>query len=208
MFRVRLKKARPVLQRPERIVLASASPRRLELLASAGYTPEVRACSIAEPEVRPEYVPIDLWPMMLAFLKARNVQASLRDPRATVIGADTIVVLHDEILGKPKDVRHARAMLEGLSGKRHDVITGLAVLRGTQQRLTRAISVCKIKRLRAEWLDDYLHSGHWRGKAGAYGIQDDRREEFVTLVSGEWSNVVGLPMKLLAAELQSLRNED
>jgi septum formation protein len=83
------------------------------------------------------------------------------------------------------------------------VITGVAILRGSEVRLARAISTCRIKKLSRVWLEEYLDSNRWQGKAGAYGLQD-KGDPFVTLLDGEWSNVVGLPLGLLAAEIRSL----
>lgn len=189
------------------IVLASASPRRAELLGRAGYMFTVRVSPVEEPEERPESVPIDMWPMVLAYIKAQAVQRSLEGVAApggrvpVVLGADTIVVLGETILNKPRDKAHARRMLHALSGKKHRVITGVAMLQGGTHRLARAESVCRLKRLSRDFMKRYLQSELWRGKAGAYGIQDDT-DPFVTLVEGEWSNVVGLPMELLARELR------
>lgn len=186
-----------------RLILASASPRRAELLARAGYRFKTMPSPVEEPARRLRTIPLELWPTALAFLKAYAVQQQLGDPRATILGADTIVLLDGKVLGKPRDRRHARQMLRTLSGRRHQVITGLALLRGPVHRFSRAVSVCRIRTLTAGWLETYLDSGLWRGKAGAYGIQD-HDDPWVSLVRGEWSNVVGLPMELLARELAAL----
>jgi septum formation protein len=191
------------MSRKSSMILASASPRRLELLRSAGYRPKVCVSPVEEPEVRPGFIPIDVWPMLLAYIKAHHVQKHLKDARSVVVGADTIVVLDEAILGKPKSRMHARKMLTMLSGRKHQVITGLAILRGGEVRLARAISTCRIKKLSRVWLEEYLDSNRWEGKAGAYGLQD-KGDPFVTLLEGEWSNVVGLPLGLLAAEIGSL----
>jgi len=183
-----------------RLVLASASPRRAALLAEAGYTFDVVISPVEEPARRPGSIPLERWPTALAYIKARSVQLQIGGA-ATIIGADTIVVLDGAILGKPRDRAHARRMLQRLSGTEHQVITGLAILRGTQCRLSRAVSTCRIRRLSPAFLRQYLDSGLWKGKAGAYGIQD-HDDPWVSLVDGEWSNVVGLPMKLLAREME------
>lgn len=194
-----------VTARHPKLILASASPRRLELLTAAGYHVQVRPCPIEEPATRPDFIPIDLWPMALAYIKAHHVQLALRNADATILGADTIVVLGGQILGKPTNAAHARQMLTQLSGRQHQVITGLALLRGQHHRLCRAVSICKIKKLSPAWINTYLRSNLWQGKAGAYGIQDEATgDPFVTLLSGEWSNVVGLPLCLLKTELCAL----
>ena len=186
-----------------KLILASASPRRLELLQRAGYRPTVCVSPVEEPERRPAFIPIDVWPMLLAYIKAHHVQLAGKNKNALIVAADTIVVLDGQILGKPKSRTHAGKMLRHLSGRKHQVITGLAILRGGDLRLARAVSTCKIKKLSPTWLRGYLDSKRWQGKAGAYGLQD-HGDPFVTLLAGEWSNVVGLPLKLLAAELRSL----
>jgi len=185
------------------LILASASPRRAELLRAAGYKFRVQPSPLAEPERCPSRVPIPLWPAALAYFKARTVARLVADPSAIVLGADTIVVLDGRILNKPRDQRHAAQMLRRLSGRRHAVITGLALIRGTEETIATATSICRVRKLTATDIRSYLKSGLWRGKAGAYGIQD-RHDPFVTLVSGEWSNVVGLPMELLKGQLTAL----
>jgi septum formation protein len=97
-------------------------------------------------------------------------------------------------------------MLSQLSGKRHRVLTGLTLIGNNQRRMAVAESVLQMRRLSQSDLDTYLDSQLWRGKAGAYGIQDERsgHDPFVRLISGEWSNVVGLPLKLLKSQIASL----
>jgi len=198
-----------MIPQPPSFILASASPRRAELLRAAGYRFRVLASPVDEPRRRPRDIPLDLWPTALAFIKAYGV--AQMHPRATVLGADTIVLLDGKVLGKPRHRSDARAMLQRLSGRRHEVITGLALIcrgavGGTEDgtvRLSRAVSICRIRKLRPAWLETYLDTGLWRGKAGSYGIQD-HDDPWVKLIRGEFSNVVGLPLELLAHELTSL----
>ncbi len=182
------------------LVLASASPRRAELLRRAGYTFLVMPSETPEPEQKPAVVPVEIWPAVLALIKARDVAA--RRPDAITLGADTIVEYRGNIINKPRDQVHAREILMALSDTTHRVITGIALLCGEHLRFASAISVCRMARLSADFLAEYLRSGQWRGRAGAYGIQD--LDTQVSLVSGEWSNVVGLPMELLRSELLSM----
>jgi septum formation protein len=199
-----------MIPQPPSFILASASPRRAELLRTAGYRFRVLPSPVEEPRRRPRDIPLELWPTALAFIKAYGVAQS--HPRATVLGADTIVLLDGKVLGKPRHRADARAMLQRLSGRRHEVITGLALIRGGgaagdghsyQVRLSRAVSICRIRKLRPAWLEAYLDTGLWRGKAGSYGIQD-HNDPWVQLLRGEFSNVVGLPLELLAHELHIL----
>lgn len=186
----------------DELILASASPRRRELLAEAGYAFKVLSSPVEEPTRCPAGIPLAMWPVCLAYAKAKAVQRHHRLNHATIIGADTIVILGHQILGKPKNRAHARRMLSALSGKKHEVITGLALLRGDEERVLKAVSICRMKKLSERELKAYLDSGLWKGKAGAYGIQDE--DPFVSLISGEWSNVVGLPVALLKRELAKL----
>jgi septum formation protein len=185
------------------LILASASPRRAELLKEAGYRFTVKPSPIEEPERRPRSIPIPLWPAALAYIKARAVADHAADRSAIVVGADTIVVLDDKILNKARDRKHAAQMLRSLSGRRHAVLTGIALLHGQHVVAATAVAICRVKKLSQHELTAYLDSNLWQGKAGAYGIQDDH-DPFVTLVSGEWSTVVGLPMGLLGRELGAL----
>jgi len=136
-------------------------------------------------------------------MKAFAVQQALADPAALVLGADTIVVMDGRIMNKPRDRTHARQMLQRLSGHTHQVITGMALLRGSEHRFSRGIATCRVRKLSERFLKNYLDSNLWRGKAGAYGIQD-HDDPWVQLIEGEWSTVVGLPLELLQAEISGL----
>ncbi len=177
------------LDRPA-LILASASPRRAQLLKDAGYTFLVRPSPLEEPAA-------------LAYIKARSVADQIAYSNTIVLGADTVVVLGNKILNKPRDRKHAAQMLRGLSGRRHVVLTGIALLHGPHIISATAAAICRVKKLTTAELNAYLDSNLWQGKAGAYGIQDDH-DPFVTLISGEWSTVVGLPMRLLQRQLGAL----
>lgn len=184
---------------PKPFILASASPRRAELLRQAGYTFKVKISPVDEPSKRPPSIPLELWPSALAFIKAYSV--AQHHPKSLVLGADTIVVLNNKILGKPQDRAHARTMLRQLSGHRHQVITGIALIRGEQIRINRSVALCYIRKLPEAWLESYLDSNLWQGKAGSYGIQD-HTDPWVRLLKGEFSTVVGLPLSLVTRELK------
>jgi septum formation protein len=190
------------LDRPA-LILASASPRRAQLLKDAGYTFLVRPSPLEEPRRRPRSIPIAMWPAALAYIKARSVADQIAYSNTIVLGADTVVVLGNKILNKPRDRKHAAQMLRGLSGRRHVVLTGIALLHGPHIISATAAAICRVKKLTTAELNAYLDSNLWQGKAGAYGIQDDH-DPFVTLISGEWSTVVGLPMRLLQRQLGAL----
>lgn len=172
------------------VVLASGSPRRRELLGQMG---------IEEFEVLPargeETAPAGLAPealvARLALQKAREV-AALR-PEATVIGADTVVALEGRVLGKPADEAQAREILSALSGRRHQVYTGMAVLSGGREFTHVECTEVEFRPLTAEEIAAYVATGDPMDKAGAYGIQG-RACVFIRGIRGDYYNVVGLPV--------------
>jgi septum formation protein len=176
------------------LVLASASPRRRELLASRGLRFEVIPADVSE-EVRPGESPRTLVER-LAAEKALAVRARLPGlPRRFVLGSDTVVVLGEEILGKTRDPAHAVELLSRLAGRTHTVWTGVAVA-VTGDGATRVCSVASAVTLRAatrEELRAYVASGEPLDKAGAYALQGEGRR-FVSRVEGSESNVIGLPL--------------
>lgn len=187
-----------------RIVLASASPRRRELLAAAGVPFEVRPADI--PEELDEF-PGDARAaaLELASRKARAV-AALQAPGTLVIGSDTVVAVPEagslRLLGKPADEAEARAMLAGLSGSRHQVLTGVSVCAagGGEERDVERTYVTMRPITTAE-VDAYVASGEWRGKAGGYAIQENADAFVTALEEGGFDNVVGLPVALTLALL-------
>jgi len=197
------------------LILASASPRRAQLLREAGMQFSIIVSPAHEPERKPAAIPTALWPMCLAYLKATAVQRKLETRNlkletTTILAADTIVVAgtppHERILNKARDRAHARRMLQALQGQTHRVITGICLLQGDRIRLASAEAVCRIRKMSRAWLENYLDSGLWQGKAGAYGIQDGH-DPFVQLVRGDFSTVVGLPMPLVQSELASFQRD-
>ncbi len=187
------------------LILASASPRRAELMHAAGYHFRVAKSTLHEPARRPESVPIRVWPVCLALRKAQSV-ARVQPANSIIIGADTIVVHDRRIINKASTRRHAEIILRSLSSTTHEVITGLVVLCGDECRMESVVSICRMKRLSERQLQNYLDSNLWRGKAGAYGIQDAPQDPFVALISGEHSNVMGLPLATLQRMIRSLKN--
>jgi len=179
------------------LVLASASPRRAELLREYGYTFEV----IEPPLEEPARLSDGLSPVQLAealsFFKARSVAENLSC--GWVVGADTIATLHGEVFGKPRDRNDARRILQSISGTSHQVVTGISLVQaGGDRRLIRHdVTRVVMRSLSDRELEDYLDSNEWLGKAGAYGIQD-HGDAFVERIEGSFTNVVGLPMELLA----------
>ena len=171
------------------LVLASASPRRIELLARIGVTPgRVSPTDINEtPKAR------ELPRQLAARLSLAKAEAAA-DPQALVLAADTVVGVGRRILGKPADEAEARRFLELLSGRRHQVHTGVA-LRQPDGRVTRRLvtTILAFQRLTDQQIAAYVAGGEWQGKAGGYAIQG-QAEMFVRFLSGSHSNVVGLPL--------------
>lgn len=175
-----------------RLILASESPRRRQLLEEAGYVFDVEPAGVDEQAIPPRLLPSEA-ALHLARQKADIVSA--RHPDAVVLGADTVVAFGDQLIGKPRDAADALRMLRLLSGTTHIVITGIAVRRGSTGHAaeTRVMSAVRVRVLTAREIDDYIASGEWQGKAGGYGIQDP--DPFVTRMTGSHSNIVGLPME-------------
>jgi len=184
-----------------RLVLASASPRRRELLAQAGFVFEVLAADIDETQ-RVGETPVE-YVRRLALEKAQAVAALVGD--AVVIGADTTVVLDGEVLGKPVDVADAGRMLRRLSGRTHQVHTGIAVGRGEVWRPHVETTDVTFRAIKEEELAVYLASGDALDKAGAYGIQG-YAARWIPRIEGDYFNVVGLPVAALVRLLADIGN--
>jgi septum formation protein len=183
----------------ERLILASRSPRRRELLAEAGYALEVipaaqtAECGVCSGENPEQMV------ARLARQKAADVAG--RVSSGLILGCDTVAECGGQILGKPADATQARQMLRLLRGREHRVLTGICLWRKPRPGPLVRVAVT---RLRMDPLDDeqierYLASGDWEGKAGAFGYQD--RLGWIHVLEGSESNVVGLPLELLAEML-------
>jgi septum formation protein len=174
------------------LVLASASPRRRDLLAQIGIAPAViEAAADIDESAQPGESPRAL-AARLAEAKARAVAAN--HPGGYVLGADTVVACGRRILPKPADEAAARASLVLLSGRRHVVHGGVALISPDGSVRTRVVATSvAFKRLQADEIAGYLASGEWRDKAGGYAIQG-RAARFVKAISGSYPNVVGLPL--------------
>jgi len=187
-----------------RIILASASPRRRELLAQLGVAFDVVPSPFAELERKPPGVAPEAWTQALAYFKARAVAEQHTD--RWVLGADTIVVCDGRVLGKAATEAEAREMLELQARCESRVITGVCLVRlGVRSERLGGSDTTRV------WMHDdatvreaYLAGGDWQGKAGAYGLQDVG-DRLVARVEGSPSNVVGLPLELVARLLRSAR---
>ena len=172
-----------------RLILGSASPRRRELLAQIGVVPdEIRAADIDETPRKNE-LPRP-YAGRLAVEKAQAVDAGADD---LVLAADTVVAVGRRILGKPADTDEAAQFLTLLSGRRHKVITGIALRHGTRLWSRQVETAVKFKRLSDAELSAYLRSDEWEGKAGGYAIQG-LAAAFIPWIGGSYTSVVGLPL--------------
>jgi septum formation protein len=187
------------------IILASRSPRRRELLKDAGYNfTVIPPAEDVECGVCSEFGPAGLV-ADLAYRKAAAVRKTLKSESSTlVLAADTVAECDGFILGKPRDEHDARTMLTQLGGREHRVLTGVCLWRLDSDVPLIRVAVTKLcmDKLTDAQLDEYIASGQWEGKAGSFGYQD--RLGWVHIVEGSESNVVGLPMELLAEMLAEL----
>jgi septum formation protein len=175
------------------LILASASPRRADLLTSAGFDFTVRPVDIDERVLDGEDP--ERYVLRLAREKA-SAAAGLAGPGDIVLAADTSVVVKGEILGKPRDDDDARRMLELLSGRAHEVLTGVALRRGRREVSAAASTRVHFFPMSPEEMTWYVASGEPRDKAGAYAVQG-LASRFVERIDGSYANVVGLPVALV-----------
>ena len=196
-----------------RLILASASPRRAELLRSAGYTFEVVVADVDE-SIRPGEAPSTYVRRLaadksMAALKGCATATAIEGAQAfrpadvVVLGADTTVVVDGEILGKPGDDEEGHAMLRRLSGRTHQVLTGVSLRQGAYEAGRVETTLVTFRALTDEDMAWYVASGEGRDKAGGYAIQG-LASRFVPAIAGSYSNVVGLPVACVDELLRSL----
>lgn len=188
-----------------RLILASKSPRRAEILRNAGIAFEVHAAHVNE--ARRPRESAQAYVRRLAAAKAHVAveRVKRKKQHAIVIGADTVVLAQGKILGKPADVKEARRMLRLLSGRTHQVLTGLAIVPVPHGRALHHVETTRVKfaKLSNAEIDDYIATGEPFDKAGAYGIQAIGGR-FVTAIEGCYFNVMGLPLSRLWSILEEL----
>ncbi|MBQ4408068.1 MAG: septum formation protein Maf [Bacteroidales bacterium] len=183
-----------------KIILASGSPRRRELMTMLGINFTVK--TKPTDEVYPDGTPSDKVSEFLAKLKAEAfLEESLSDPNLIVIAADTTVVIDDEILGKPKDRADAIAMLQKLSGKRHTVYTGVCILKEGQFHSFTAQTDVWFRKMAEEEIVFYVDNYKPFDKAGAYAVQEWIGAAAISRMEGSYYNVVGLPTQMLYVKL-------
>ncbi len=182
----------------KKIILASSSPRRRELMATAGLEFEVIVKEVDE-SIAEGTAPVDA-----AKITAKKKALAVADgyPDCIVIGADTIVVANEKILGKPADEADAYAMLKMLSGIEHEVITGVCIVCGEKTENFAVVSKVKFYELTGEEIETYVATGEPMDKAGAYGIQG-KGCTLVEKIEGDYFNIVGLPVAELVRKIRN-----
>ncbi len=184
------------------LILASKSPRRRELLALYTENFIIEASDANEPEFSGgdvgEYV------KNLARIKARSI--AKHHPNDTVIGADTVVEFSGAVLGKPRDIAHAKEMLTAVSGGLQHVFTGVCIIKNGEEICDAVSTEVVFRQLSETEIDEYIATGECLDKAGAYGIQGGANE-FVSAICGDYFNVVGLPMKRTCEILDSIKQK-
>lgn len=185
----------------KKIILASGSPRRKEILQNIDLDFTVVTSEADENSVSAVGIPHELYVQELAMLKASAVAKEIND--SIIIGADTVVCLDDLILTKPKDENDAFNMLKALSGKTHKVLTGICVMDSTDMKCVCKTEVSEVvfSELSEDFIRKYIKTGEPMDKAGSYAIQG-KGALFVEKILGDYLNIVGLPLKLLADVLK------
>ncbi len=189
------------------LILASSSPQRAQLLRDADYAFQITPPPMDEPNDMGASVPPESQAEALSFFKARSVAKA--GATGLILGADTIVALENEVFGKPADREDARRILARLMGTTQRVITGVTLLdtANNTRRIAHDVTLVTMRPMTERAVEKYLDTGQWRGKAGAYGIQDTG-DVFVEHISGSFTNVVGMPMELLSRLIEDWVESD
>jgi septum formation protein len=185
------------------LILASASPRREQLLMQAGYKFRVHPSNIEESEFGAEGLEPREYAEELALAKAKDVAQNY--PDSLVIGADTIAEVDGRVIGKPADAGHAEEIVRLLFSRPHKVTTGVAIVRAADgvEIVGSDTTVVYPRKMSEEQIAEHIAGGSWEGKAGAYAIQETG-DEFVERIEGSLTNVMGMPMKLVERLLRPL----
>ena len=183
------------------LLLASASPRRSELLGAAGYAFQVQVADVDETPLPAESAE----QLVVRLARAKAAAVAALHPSGVVLGGDTVVVRDGAILGKPENAASAGDMLRSLSGREHEVLSGVALIDAASGLAVADLSRSRVamRAISDAELDGYLAGGEWRGKAGGYAIQGDA-SAFMQLQDGELDTVIGLPVQLVRQLFQRL----
>ena len=183
------------------LVLASASPRRLELLKKIHITPEIVHPANIDETIKKKEKPIQYCEIIA---RAKGDFIYQQYPEKTVLSADTIVFCSNKIFGKPKNIQEANNFLSFFSGRKHSVLTVIYLRNKQQTKLKKIISKVTFNRLEKRDIEIYLKSDEWKNKAGAYAIQG-YADRFIKIINGSYSNIVGLPLSQVFNLLKSFK---
>ena len=185
-----------------KLILASASPRRLELLNSTNIFPDIIEPSNINESIKKKEKP-NLYLKRICFEKALSIQKKYKED--IILSADTVVTTNQKIFGKPSGKEDAIKTLKYLSGRNHNVSTGVCVLYKNNKKIKIVDTKIKFKKLHNDEIDQYIKTNEWIDKAGSYAIQG-HAERFVIKINGSYSNVVGLPLYETVNLLRSIKN--
>ena len=190
----------------EQIVLASASPRRKDILIQAGYELIIEKSDVDESKFPTDAIEPYKYAEQLALAKAKDIAPKY--PDKIVLGADTIVDYDCTIIGKPANKKEAEEIVSKLFSKPHKVITGVALVRinDNTEIVTNDVTIVYPRKMSPEQIEEHLQSGTWKDKAGAYAIQETG-DKFVEKIEGSMTNVMGLPLELITKLLNKLFSE-
>jgi septum formation protein len=183
---------------PSKLILASGSPRRQQLLKDAGVNFTIKVKDTKE--IYPSTIPPEEVPVFLAQLKAHAFKEEVTDE--IILTADTVVIIHGQILGKPADEEEAIHMLRTLSGNIHEVVTGVCIFSKSKERIFKDVSEVYFKKLSEEDIFTYVRKYKPFDKAGAYGIQEWIGLIGIEKINGSYFNVMGLPVHKVIEELR------
>lgn len=199
-----------VVGRGLRLFLASRSPRRRELLAEAGYSFSYDHPGIEDSELPPGPVTPGAWVASLAYLKARaGIEKAGSLSADVVVGADTACVMDGRLIGTPVDEREAGAMIRAFAGREHEVVSGVALVAPRTGRRLLGAEFARVwmGELSQAQIDEYVRSGAWQGKAGAYNLSERLAAGWPLRYEGDPATIMGLPMGRLARMLERFQRE-
>ena len=185
-----------------KLILASASPRRLELLKSTNIFPDIVKPANIDENIKKKEKP-NLYLKRICYEKALSVQKKYKQD--IILSADTIVTTSQKIFGKPSSKEDAIKTLKYLSGRNHNVSTGVCILYKNNKKIKIVNTKIKLKKLHNDEINQYIKTNEWSDKAGSYAIQG-HAERFVIKINGSYSNVVGLPLYETVNLLKSIKN--
>jgi len=187
----------------EKVILASQSPRRQALLHQLGWEVIIVKPEVDE-QISDEWTVLEEVPVHLSKIKAHHVRSQIQETILPIIAADTVVIHKGQILGKPQDATEAFHMIKSLSGQTHQVVTGVCILKGSQETSFYSLTHVSFAEIDDKDIEQYINSGDAYDKAGSYGIQDWIGLIGVSHIEGDYYNVMGLPVQKIYQKIKAL----